>query len=673
MAKKVRMNVKTAEGYDVLHPETEAGQILMTEYAKPAWGGAVSELDTASTAIGKLEKGVEDSIPKSDIVQLRGRSETKVMSQRAVTDAIDAGGGGGGTGDAEPVGAMKPFAGEELPDGYLWCDGASYPANGDYLELYRVIGATYNAPGDAEGTFRVPDLKGRVAVGKDAGTFDALGGKGGEETQAYGLENGYAAAVLANASADNFAIKRKTGVGQWNSNLTATISSVKTPAVDNTAGIALGGTTGEGNNLQPYLVCNYIIKYGKSYGEIGVTAPPCIWEFAASDWQAADGGGYALSIPEGEHRRGEHCVLTALYDTSEEGVMKSLLSENEKDAAGNITVYSDTAFTGKAYIDRVYMVAAGRVLSVNGQGPDVDGDVKTGIPSNRNLLINGDFQVWQRGTVFNKTAGYTADRWKVDAQKNTFTVERLNNPRRAHISITNNGMNFGQYLEWDETVKTVTLSYRAKVTNGVHFWGGCYYEGYAGMKEFVGTGTWETYITTFDTLAESKLWIMPFWTGAGISDATMDAECEWIKLEYGKMATPFVPRLYQEELMLCERYFEIIVQGNKDLQVPCSGWSAQAAHASGRYKVQKRITNPTVVLYNASVLGRIVYYTPSGWTPGTRNVSEITALPGTTGQWYHIRFGFASGGDLPLTITRCEYDCANGSSNFILGIDAEIY
>ena len=32
--------------------------------------------------------------------------------------------------------------------------------------------------------------------------------------------------------------------------------------------------------------------------------------------------------------------------------------------------------------------------------------------SNPNLLINGDFQVWQRGTSFNANGVYTADRWQ---------------------------------------------------------------------------------------------------------------------------------------------------------------------------------------------------------------------------------------------------------------------
>lgn len=402
MAKNVRINVKTQEGYDILHPETVAGQVVMAGYAKSAQGSAVTAGDTVNEAVGKLEKGVEESIPKADIVQMRGRSETKVMSQKAVTDAIDASGGGGGVGDAEPIGVIKPFAGEGLPDGYLWCDGASYPANGDYLKLYNVIGTAYNASGDAAGTFRVPDLRGRVGVGKNTGTFNALGKKGGAETHKLVTGElpahnhtftGSSATTSSNGNhshlpktTGNF-IKQGSGQSSFTTfqatgsgNTTFYIDASTADVGAHTHTVTAKGTisnTGSGtahNNLQPYLVCNYIIKYDRSYGEIGITAPPCIWNFTTLDWMLQDGR-YVLSIPESGHKRGEHCVLTALYDTGETGVMKSLLSENTKDAAGNITIYSDTAFAGTAYIDRVYMVPAGRVLTVNGQEPDADGDV----------------------------------------------------------------------------------------------------------------------------------------------------------------------------------------------------------------------------------------------------------------------------------------------------------
>ena len=377
---------KYNELVDALTAATAAGEIGAAAIGEITGDNIQAVLENLK-ALGDANKAellgrIGERIPKTDVVQMRGRSETQVMSQKAVTDAIDAGGGGGGGGgEFEPVGCMKFFAGETLPDGYLWCDGQSYPANGVYKKLFEAVGTRYNQSGDAEGTFRVPDMRGRVGVGKDAGTFDALGKTGGEETQKYGLENGYAKVSFQSSGNPvgtrirmgrksiaqsespqmQFVLKPDSYTGE-----TATAFDMATP---------LGGTTDEDNNLQPYLVCNYIIKFDRSYEEIGVSAPPVIWDFAVSDWQEQEGGGYVLSIPESEHRRGQHCVLTALYDTTEAGKLKAVLFEMEKNEAGDIWVYSDSAFAGKAYIDRVYMVSAGRVLSVNGQTPDMDGNV----------------------------------------------------------------------------------------------------------------------------------------------------------------------------------------------------------------------------------------------------------------------------------------------------------
>lgn len=42
------------------------------------------------------------------------------------------------------------------------------------------------------------------------------------------------------------------------------------------------------------------------------------------------------------------------------------------------------------------------------------------------------------------------------------------------------------------------------------------------------------------------------------SNAGTSIEIEWVKLEYGKASTPYIPRLYAEELQLCKRYFKRI-------------------------------------------------------------------------------------------------------------------
>lgn len=71
-----------------------------------------------------------------------------------------------------PIGAIIPFAGTSLPNGYLLCDGAEVSKT-TYQPLYAVIKDTYIRDTTLEpmlgyGTFRLPDLRGRFALGKDS-------------------------------------------------------------------------------------------------------------------------------------------------------------------------------------------------------------------------------------------------------------------------------------------------------------------------------------------------------------------------------------------------------------------------------------------------------------------------------------------------------------------------
>lgn len=75
------------------------------------------------------------------------------------------------------------------PDSGTWllCDGTLY-ASADYPALYARIGTTFNTGGEGSGNFRVPDMRGRVAVmtnnssGRLPSWADAPGGTGGEST-----------------------------------------------------------------------------------------------------------------------------------------------------------------------------------------------------------------------------------------------------------------------------------------------------------------------------------------------------------------------------------------------------------------------------------------------------------------------------------------------------------
>jgi len=63
----------------------------------------------------------------------------------------------------EPIGAILPFGGSTVPNGFLLCNGAAVSRT-TYAALFGVIGTSFGA-GDGSTTFNVPDLSESVPVG----------------------------------------------------------------------------------------------------------------------------------------------------------------------------------------------------------------------------------------------------------------------------------------------------------------------------------------------------------------------------------------------------------------------------------------------------------------------------------------------------------------------------
>jgi microcystin-dependent protein len=194
---------------------------------------------------------------------------------------------------ALPSGMLTMTAASTAPSGWMLCNGSAISRT-TYADLFTAIGTTYGV-GDGSTTFNIPDLRGRVAVGADSSQteFDALAETGGTKTVTlttsqipvhnHSINHDHAAfnatsggisanhthglnALAGNDQGSGFGHARAAGGQGFGLNYsTGTVSSdhshTTTIDVPNFAGTS--GDAGSGsahNNLQPYIVVNYIIK-----------------------------------------------------------------------------------------------------------------------------------------------------------------------------------------------------------------------------------------------------------------------------------------------------------------------------------------------------------------------------------------------------------------------------
>jgi microcystin-dependent protein len=194
-----------------------------------------------------------------------------------------------------PIGSVTAYALPTPPAGWLLCDGSIYSASA-YPTLSVGLGSTYGGNGTT--TFAVPNLKGRIPVGLDSSQteFDTRGETGGAKTHtltsaeipAHSHPNTASftgsAGTTGNDSPDhahgpsssNFAlwtggivglagggISAPSGMGVSSSTAGANARHQHSFTPAGTVTITNNNNTGGGgahNNLQPYLVMNYIIR-----------------------------------------------------------------------------------------------------------------------------------------------------------------------------------------------------------------------------------------------------------------------------------------------------------------------------------------------------------------------------------------------------------------------------
>jgi microcystin-dependent protein len=197
-----------------------------------------------------------------------------------------------------PAGAILPFAGNTVPNGYLLCDGSEQLIS-SYPELFAAISYIYKPLVDIVGvsTFAVPDLRGRFPLGKDSMnngtvvpllptgltsnstidpaadrvtsvTADTVGMSNGAEDKTLTVNNlpQHRHNLQGNASGQYYAFRNTPGAPDdtdASSGLGATAAAAG-QYLTNSGPIQTSGSLAVPfNTMNPYLTINYIIFTGR--------------------------------------------------------------------------------------------------------------------------------------------------------------------------------------------------------------------------------------------------------------------------------------------------------------------------------------------------------------------------------------------------------------------------
>jgi len=225
-----------------------------------------------------------------------------------------------------------------------------------------------------------------------------------------------------------------------------------------------------------------------------------------------------------------------------------------------------------------------------------DGSVKGNGTGRKNYIINGNFDIWQRGTseTGRTSSGYVADRWfinpsggSVDSSRQEFTAGQTDVPNepqyfyRFENTVADDNVGLWQKFEDVRTFagQTITISFYAKYTTNKPT------NLFIDLNQnFGSSGSSEVSTSVFDdTNPYTTSWqkftytvTVPSISGKTINannyigvrfgnrtNETFDFDIAQVQVEKGSVATDFEYRPIGEEISLCQRYYQYSDTGSR--------------------------------------------------------------------------------------------------------------
>ncbi len=184
-------------------------------------------------------------------------------------------------------------------------------------------------------------------------------------------------------------------------------------------------------------------------------------------------------------------------------------------------------------------------------------------PSNPNLLDNPDFKINQRGQSEYTGITYTVDRWRTFDSKSkiqvvnsgikitTLTAANENENTNPLFQIFDRPVDIYNGKQFTLSLKAINITgpWRVCIRFGKSFPSGDYV---TATYRTISSGINHWTFTVPDQAVSMRIGIVQYGPdGSAIGDTIT---IEWIKLELGAVATPFVPPNGAEELLKCQKY-----------------------------------------------------------------------------------------------------------------------
>jgi hypothetical protein len=262
-----------------------------------------------------------------------------------------------------------------------------------------------------------------------------------------------------------------------------------------------------------------------------------------------------------------------------------------------------------------------------------------GALSNRNRIINGNFSVWQRGTSWGVGVyAYKADRFQDQGnaafERSTDAPDGFKYSAKIHSwnggaqQITTTLENDGFFYNG----QTLTISIWAKATSNITIKMGDIYS--TGQNALVGSGSyvnittsWQRYSVTVTLSGYNKTTStgLVFYPYGNLSDGAVTlstSDSLWLtgfQVEEGDTVTPFEHRSYDQEHLLCQRYFQRFGGGTTSGRMGIGAWNNSTSADIAVHLTHEMRVTPTVTAVQG---GRVLDYAVA-W-------HDVTSLVGST-------------------------------------------